>query len=73
MCWVDKRNIEGWITALPRSGLRISAVYLCLLLVQLLQTTTISLSPQEEQGRQMRDEEPGREDGWRREGRNDGD
>lgn len=54
-----KRNAEGWIIALPGSGLRVSAVYLCLLLVQSLQTTTMSLSPQEEQGRQMRHEEPG--------------
>lgn len=43
--------------SLARSGRPVSAVYLCLLLVQLLQTTTISVSPQEEQGRQMRDEE----------------
>lgn len=54
-----KRNAEGWIIVLPGSGLRVSAVYLCLLLVQSLQTTTMSLSPQKEQGRQTRDEEPG--------------
>lgn len=47
------------LDAPPRSGRPGSAVYLCLLLVQSLQTTTISVSPQEEQGRQMRDEEQG--------------
>lgn len=60
---MKKKTAECWICLTPptppRSGRPGSAVYLCLLLVQSLQTTTISVSPQEEQGRQMRDEEQG--------------
>lgn len=60
--WKKKRLKVGYASCPPPlacSGRPVSAVYLCLLLVQSLQTTTISVSPQEEQGRQMRDEEQG--------------